>query len=319
MATNDSDKPDAGLGSQADDYSGWGGNETHPNAPQGGGGPGRNRNPQPLGTTPNVKKPIAPNSPAGRQTFVAGELQYASDLPKTLILFTNPVAGFAAEELNDALYTVFGEESAEIGQGLLEEAEAIASTILNRKTKIDNARKNYQALISERLLEKARAARDEAIKAYEDLTRNPSKYQKELGANYQSRVSEAKAAYDRATENLSAAQKKLNQANSDKIAAEAYLGPGVRTRDPITLSDIVKAPGQYLGYQKGLGDYQGYATQNPKDQERNFKRWETAKDALTRIVTTPLKRKPYIEFRSNRYGARTLGTNEVRVGGNDFW
>ncbi|MEW6128924.1 MAG: hypothetical protein AB1757_17940 [Acidobacteriota bacterium] len=320
MAANDSDKPDAGLGSQSDEYSGWSGNETHPNAPQGGGGPGRTRSPQPLGATPDVKKPIAPNSPAGRQGFVAGDLQYASDLPKTLILFTNPLAEYSVNELNDALFTVFGEQSAEIAPGLTEEAEAVASTILNRKSLIEKARKNYRDLLSQRLLENARATRDEATKTYEDLTKQPSKYQKEMGAEkYQSAVSAAKAAYDRATENLGAAQKKMNQAYSEKVTAESYLGATARTRDQITLSDIVKASGQYLGYEKGHGDYQNFATQNPKDQERNFKRWEAAKDALTRMVTTPIKRKPYIEFRSNRHGSRILGINEVRIGGNDFW
>ncbi len=320
MAGNGSNKSDAEIGSAGDEYQGWGGEETHPGAPQGGGGPGRTKNPKPLGTTPDTKKPIAPNSPAGRKDFVPGKLKFASNLPNKLVKFTQPVGEYGMEELNDALYTVFGEEAAEVSGSLNEEAEAIVSTILNRKTLIDNARKAYNDLLNQNVLENAKKAREQAQQTYEDLAGHPSKYQQEMGADkYKSAVSTAKNLYDQATFNLGAAQNKLNAANSAKVRAEAYLAPQDRRKVVVTLTEIVTAPGQYLGYRKGLGDFQSYGTMNPKDQERNFKRWETAKDALSRLATNTGKRKNYIEFRSNQNGSRTLKTTETRIGGNDFW
>jgi hypothetical protein len=165
MAGNGSDKPD--LGSAEDEYTGWSGNETHPNAPQGGGGPGRTKNPKPLGATPDPKKPVAPNSPAGRKNFVGGQLEYASKLPATLVKFTEPIGEFGVDELNDMLYTVFGEESAQVSGSLNPEAEAIVSTILNRKTLIDNARKDYNDLQTQNLLENAQKVREQTQKTYE--------------------------------------------------------------------------------------------------------------------------------------------------------
>jgi hypothetical protein len=320
MAGDGSNKPDAGLGSSSDEYTGWSGNQTHPNSPQGSGGPGRTKSPKPLGSTPDPKKPIAPNSPAGRKDYVGGQLQYASKLPAKLVKFTEPLGEFGVEELNDALYTVFGEESAQVSGSLNPEAEAIISTILNRKTLIDNARKDYNDLLNQNLLENAKKAREQAQNTYEDLTKHPSKYQQEMGEEkYKSAVGTAKNLYDQAMFNLGAAQNKLNAASSAKVRAEAYLSPQDRRQPNFSLSNLVKAPGQYLGYQKGLGDFQGYATMNPKDQERHFKRWETAKDAIRRLATNPGKRKNYIEFRSNKNGSRTLKVTEMRIGGNDFW
>jgi hypothetical protein len=320
MEGNDSNKPGGGLGSADDEYAGWDGKETHPNAPQGRGGPGRTKSAKPLGTTPDPKQPVAANSPTGRKDFVAGKLQYASTLPNKLVKFTDPVAEYSMDEMNDALYTVFGEEAAQVSGSLNDEAEAIVSTILNRKTMIDNARKDYQNLQNQRLLENANKAREQALNTYEDLTRHPSKYQEEMGADkYQSAVGTAKNLYEQATFNLGAAQNKLNTANSLKVSAESYLAPQDRRKSVVTLTQVVKAPGQYLGYQKGLADFQSYGQMNPKDQERNFKRWETAKDALLRLATNAGKRKNYIEFRSNLNGSRTLKTTEIRIGGNDFW
>jgi hypothetical protein len=132
-------------------------------------------------------------------------------------------------------------------------------------------------------------------------------------------VSTAKNLYDQAMFNLGDAQNKMIVANSAKVRAEAYLAPQDRRQPDFSLSNLVKAPGQYLGYQKGLGDFQSYSTMNPKDQERHFKRWETAKDAIKRLATNPGKRKNYIEFRSNKNGSRTLKTTDIRIGGNDFW
>src|ERR1044072_992927 len=122
MAGSGSDKPDAGLGSAGDEYAGWGGKETHPNAPQGGGGPGRTKSPKPLGTIVDPKKPVASDSPAGRKDYVPGKLQFASTLPNKLVKFTDPIAEYDVDEINDALFTVFGEESSQISGSLNQEA-----------------------------------------------------------------------------------------------------------------------------------------------------------------------------------------------------
>jgi hypothetical protein len=71
-----------------------------------------------------------------------------------LSLFVSPIGSHKAAELNDALYTLFGELSAQPHSALAQEAAAIVSTMLNRLKTIAEARK---AVATEKLnLESAR-------------------------------------------------------------------------------------------------------------------------------------------------------------------
>lgn len=248
-----------------------------------------------------------------------------------LKLFDTPISSYSASELNDALYTLFGELSANLHDALQREAEAIASTIFNRHQNIIDKRKMYDS--AKKAEEQATRERNAALKAYEDITRFPTSTKKMLSESgvkqdqvafeYNKLVKTKKDAYDVAREALGDAQTARIKANSEKIQAESFVAPGARNR-AVTLSDIVTAPGpngtaQYEGYAPGKQLYQKYGNLSAADQQRNEKRWTTVRAALTKLASDPTKRLPYIEFRSNRGGTRQLKANETRIGGNDFW
>lgn len=231
--------------------------------------------------------------------------------------FTNGVGGYTADELNAALITMFGELSAQPHDKLSEEAEAIASTIFNRKTQIDEAREADQVAGKE--LKQARANREKALKHHDELARNPSKYKKELGeAAYNKKLKNAKEDYKTANSALGKAQNKKIATNSAKMAAESYVSEDKRNGD-VTLTDIVAQNEQYEGTKTGQDYYDKYENMSEANQKRNCQRWKTAKAALEKLAKNPSERDNYDQFRSNYNGKRTLKKGETRIGGNDFW
>jgi len=231
--------------------------------------------------------------------------------------FTNGVGGYTADELNAALITMFGELSAQPHNKLSEEAEAIASTILNRNTQIDEAREADQVAGKE--LKQARVNREKALKYYEELARNPSKYKRKLGNDvYNKEVKKAKQDYKTDHSALGKAQNKKIATNSAKIAAESYVSKDKRN-GKITLDYIVAQDKQYEGTKTGQAYYDSYEKMSGADQKRNCQRWKTAKAALEKLAKNPSERDNYDQFRSNRNGKRTLTKGETRIGGNDFW
>jgi len=230
---------------------------------------------------------------------------------------TNGVGGYTANELNAALITMFGELSAQPHNKLSEEAEAIASTILNRKTQIYDARENDQ--VAEKELIQARNNREKALTHHNELANKPSKYKRKLGNDvYNEKLKKAKTDYRTATNTLSEAQTNKTKTHSDKIAAESYVSKDKRNGE-VTLADIVAQDKQYEGTKTGQIYYNDYENMSDANQKRNCQRWKTAKAALEKLAKDPSKRNNYDQFRSNYRGKRKLTKGETRIGGNDFW
>jgi len=231
--------------------------------------------------------------------------------------FTNGVCGYTADELNAALITMFGELSAQPHDKLSEEAEAIASTIFNRKTQIDKAREADKVAGEE--LKQARVNREKALKHHDELARNPSKYKRKLGNDvYNKKLKKAKPDYKTATSALGKAQNKKTDAYSAKFAAESYVSEDKRNGE-VTLADIVAQNEQYEGTKTGQDYYDKYENMSEADKKRNYQRWKTAKAALEKLAKNPSKRDKYDQFRSNYNDKRELEQGETRIGGNDFW
>jgi len=230
---------------------------------------------------------------------------------------TNGVGGYTANELNAALITIFGELSAKLHNKLSKEAEAIASTILNRKTQIYKARKADK--LAEEELRQASLNRTEALKDHDELANNPSKYKRKLGNDvYNKKLKKAKQDYNTASSALGGAQDKKVGTNSAKIAAEFYVSEDKRNEE-VTLADIVAQDKQYEGTKTGQAYYDTYKNMSEPNQQRNCQRWKTAKAALEKLAKNPSERNNYDQFRSNYNGDRKLNKGETRIGGNDFW
>jgi hypothetical protein len=238
--------------------------------------------------------------------------------PVTLALFGKDVGSFSEAELNDALYTVFGEISARLHSQLAAEAHAVASTIFNRKADIDRSRTAFAN--ADAALSQAKIAYNQAIARYEDLANHPTKYKKQMGpSKYEKTLASAKITYNKAKKTYADAQRTATSANSDKIAAESYITASYRENPTITLTMIVGQTSQYEGYPKGKQDHASYSSMSSSDQARNAERWDVAKKVLTALAKSSGPADSYRQFRSNRQGKRTLQKGETRIGGNDFW
>ena len=99
-----------------DPYDGWEG-FCHPDAPAGGGGPGFFRSAYPAGMgMDEASDSPHPDSPAARTSLVAVTVgaQDAAKPSAFLETFASGIGDYSAEELNEALYTLFGELSSQL-------------------------------------------------------------------------------------------------------------------------------------------------------------------------------------------------------------
>jgi hypothetical protein len=289
-----------------------------------GGGSGEEASTLTSASAPELSGPMTPEAAfalgsAYGNDFVqamASTVQRKEATPSALARI-GAVGGFQEEELHHAVLTVFGEISAAVHDGLQSEARAVASTIFNRKTGISDARASSSSTLA--ALEEARTEYRAALDAYEDLAKAPSRWRRELGGQeaYDLALSEAIKRYEEAKRQLGKCQKAANAASSDKIAQESYVHEGARG-GRITLTEIVTNPGQYLGFAKGLADYEGFAGMSEPDRRRNAQRWAAAVAAVTELAAGGIP-ESFVEFRSNRDGRRRLSSGETRIGGNDFW
>lgn len=271
--------------------------------------------------------PLMDAAHRGAAALVAGDQSMAvqqQDEPThdasaaTLELFTAKIGTYTVAELNDALKTVFGEISAQLGDSLSSEAKAVASTIFNRKSAIDRSRAAYEAALPE--LTQAEQAYQSATTKHDELAKKPSQYKKQLGNDgYAKALAKAKQDYASSQERLAKAQRKANEASSEKKANESYIAPGDRDAARVTLTMIVSFPGQYEGYEKGKSDHAAYKSMSAADKTRNAQRWQIAKNAVRGLASGAQSADAYVQFRSNQGGTRTLKKGEVRIGGNDFW
>ncbi|GEM_PF-2799146 len=242
---------------------------------------------------------------------------FDKNLAECLEGFETAVGEYTAAELSDALVTIFGELSSELHSNLSEEAEAIASTIFNRRIFIKEARENYEKVKEK--LEKASKKFEEAIARHDELAKKPTKYKRELGdEDYNRQLAEAKENYRETRKSKGAAQNEANECSNKKIQAESFVSKNKQNK-PVTLKDIVALHKQYEVTRTGKRYVREYPEWARADQKRNCERWKTAKAALEKIAGNPSLRKEYFEFRSNRGGKRTLNSGETRIGGNDFW
>lgn len=250
-------------------------------------------------------------------TFTLEAEIFDKNLADCLQKFETGIGEYSATELSDALITVFGELSSELHNSLSKEAEAIASTIFNRRIFIKEARRNYEK--AKEKLERANEEFKKAIARHSELGNNLTKYKRELGdEEYNRQLAEAKEKYNEARSRKGSAQKEAIDCNSKKIQAESFVSKYKRNKS-VTLKDIVALHKQYEGTRTGKKYVREYPKWSRADQKRNCERWKTAKAALEKIAGNPSLRKKYFEFRSNRGGERTLNSRETRIGGNDFW
>ena len=229
------------------------------------------------------------------------------------------VGGFTVAELQDAVLTVFGEISASLSETLAAEASAVASTIFNRKSRIDSSR-----IAAAKVGEELATAQAELAKAtadHDELAKHPTNYKKELGGQqpYDAALAKAKERYAAARKSVNEIAKRAIDANSAKIANESYVAPSMRAETRITLTMIVQNPGQYLGNAKGQQDFTGFSKMSVSDRLRNAKRWKIAREAVLALAAGTQNPDAYVQFRSNDGGKRTLRAGETRIGGNDFW
>jgi hypothetical protein len=246
--------------------------------------------------------------------------------PPTLSKIGKAIAPYSLDEVNDALVTVFGEISPRLHKDLTAEAEAIASTIFNRRRLIEDARAAGSGA-PERL--KAAAAQRKVAQAdYEDLARNPSKFRKELGQDgYAKELAARKQAYDRATEAFGDAQKESERLNSGLITALSFVAAKRRQEKTITLTHIVEQRSQYEGFPKGQLDFRNFPNMSAPDQKRNLKRWETARTAVEALAADGKKRKGFVYFMSVDLMAERRAEKrepdpkqkKTTIGGNVFW
>ena len=150
------------------------------------------------------------------------------DVPPSLERFTEAVGPFSPDELNEALITIFGEESASWSDDavLKQESRAIASTIFNRKTRIDQARSDFAQAKSQ--MEAAAQKEREANKAFQEATRAHDAFAKNpdrLGPDeYQSKLKELKEQYEEC-------RRAWNQATQQLRAAGGAKGGRLRTAE----------------------------------------------------------------------------------------
>ncbi|GAK50691.1 hypothetical protein U14_01924 [Candidatus Moduliflexus flocculans] len=238
------------------------------------------------------------------------------EVAQCLKKFEDTIGQYSAIELNEALVTIFGELSETLHERLSEEAEAIASTIFNRKMHIEETRLAYTQ--AEEQQAEAVQAYKTAAAVYEDLTRNLTKYRRELGEEeYAHRVSAAKEAFNQAKQARKVADNTLVDASSEKLAAEFFVSKSKRSQ-PITLTDIVALHSQYEGTRRGKMYVKNYPGWTYADQKRNCKRWQAGKVALSKLAQSTELRAKYLYFITNNDGKLPLKSGRVRIGGNDF-
>jgi len=308
-----------------DPYDGWEG-YVHPDAPAGGGGPGFFRSAHPAGMDLDQPSDAPhPDSPAARTSLVSAAtgVEDAAKPPAFLETFKSGINDFSAEELDDALFTLFGELSSQLHDQLSQEARAIASTILNRHASIYESRKSLKVAQLER--DKALLSRDSAGKVHDELARNPARYQKQLGVEkYKTDLASARVQYDEASKVLLQVQDRMQAASNARIMAHSWIDEKRRDAARVTLTDIVTAPApgghrQYEGFTSGKELYEDYPSMALPDKKRNYERWRVAKSALEQLAKDPSARDPYIEFRSHYNKKKALVSGRTRIGGNDFW
>lgn len=316
--------------SSSPSFDGWSGRVAHPNSPNGGGGPGGFTQPKPLGvnfTASNAgPHPLAPTN----RNRVPSEKPVAGP---PLEWFSNGVAGYSREEMNDALLLLFGEVST-IMSTLDDEINAAASTLFNRATLIDKTRRNLMSVYREK--EKI----DKALTQYKMEYKNLLKQSKN-----KQQTEEMKAEKIRQETNLnevtrlkSSLAEKLLGANNHRRSAEFYIktspdvfpsewakqfGTGIPR---VTLTEIVNAPGQYQAAFAGHARdrFNNYPKLDPESKQIDFQRWERIKQILTQLAQTPNDRTKYVSFLTHKNGFSTSKTkadliNGKQIGGNDFW
>jgi hypothetical protein len=264
----------------------------------------------------------------------------------SLELHKGDVGRFKEADINAAIKTVYGELTRKPHPKTPKEAKAIASTIFNRLTRIENARTAYDA--AKTRVTEATKKRDAALKTHGELAKNEKKLVKELGEKiYAERVkdpkqkaaleknpakhkaafgreafkkqfAEAQKAYDEATSELGKAQTKSTAAKSELDAAEVKTIPDDKIGQPITLTDIVAQNSQYEGTKKGKKDFAAFPKMSEDDQKEHQIRWEAAKKAVKDLAKDPKSADPYMRFVGGNLRPKGALKGEDKIGGNYF-
>lgn len=236
---------------------------------RGGVGPHVQRRPLLLAQAdPSPKKGAKASPKSG-----AGKKKAVPPLPK----IAGKIGSYGAAELHEALLTAFGELSSKLNPKLTtdkakallrEEAEAIVSTILQRRILIDRNRKPYEE--AKKLEDAAKKRRDELKKQVEDWGKNPRKYQKALLDEKdrtawdaaKKRKAEADKWYEAVTNNPTTHKKAIRNVNSGKHKGK--VPPGYRKKGgKWDYDETVKAAkAQSVAAGKKRSDWQASARKN---------------------------------------------------------
>lgn len=250
--------------------------------------------------------------------------------PSSLPTFEQGLGKYSASELNEATLTVFGEMSPTIGDDSKSEADAIVSTIVNRKKQIDTARSAYDAAYDaahDKVQLQALTEAEARFKALAEESKTWSPAQKKVRLPvYQ----DARKQFNNLTAAQAAASAAEIAARSGEgglNVAEDWVNPSVRGKDArtkkwkeVSLVDVVSktrdGKAQYVGLAKGRKDYALYPKPTSESQ-RNCERWQIARKAVADAAVKGPTNK-FIENRSNERGTRVRKPGEVRIRGNDF-
>ena len=242
--------------------------------------------------------------PAGRQKGTG---------PPGIDMFSKGIGNFSKDELNAATTTVFGEISATASGNRAAEARAVASTIFNRKEWIDSYRERRGALRA-----KQREAINKQKKAevrYEELARNPSKYQKEYGkSGYATKLDAAKVEYKRTELERRQADRDVADFNKEKDPQSMLL---TRTTKA-TLGNIVAPHREYEGTRTGKKYLAMFSQQSAPAQQSLRDRWLAAKEAVRKVAAGG-KKAEFDQFRSIKIATAAQKKKGVQIGGNIFW
>lgn len=211
--------------------------------------------------------------------------------------FSGGIGNYTEQELADAAIAVFGE---------LSPLEAKTPTTVKTQT------------------QEASAIASEIFNRSKAITATGITSTKKEDANLEEMREAAKAMHDKV---------KYKQAQQDIAALEARVnlvkrfGKQYANTDPASLSHVVAANTQFLGYKDGR-ELLDHLQKNPLKGEpctRQCQRWRAAIDAVKKMAKEPkalatFNKENGIFYynRSNAGGTRTRKSGDVRIGGNDF-
>lgn len=289
-----------------DPYDGWSGRRAHPNSPLGGGGPGAFRNPRSLGTDLDPLSDIPHPSSRTALAQAAVPAKVDADLPASLEQFTSndDTGGYSVDELNQALLTVFGEISPTLVPDLEKEARAVASTIFNRLTVIEESRAAYDKAMAE--LDEALRERREANQVYVELSSHSSKHKQELvKQEYDAALTEAKKKFEEATAAFKSAEKNAKDTKSEGTSKELDKAQSALREAETVYKDLEKHPTKHVS-ELANQDYDAAVAAAKMKSDAATQAWGKAETKAKDASSLKMKYEDYLDANTKHKESLTL-------------